>query len=731
MYKTNTYKIENNLNQYAILTVIIPIRATISRDISERIEYCISDKNLDRQKVEFIVVDDGSDNENHLRHKEVCDKLNIKYIYLDTRSINICMSRARNIGAMYSISKYIMFMDVDLYPYNGFYNDVLNEIHISRLDKFCNDFLMFGAIYLTKDLGTNTFFKSDESIRKNLFIHKLLENDKDYIEKFSTGTSVNVYNRYNYLSHGGYDEEFEKWGYEDLEFNSRIIYSSKKFPMPSNHLLDYQNFQNIVEYKGWKSIYRLYGDMSFQKGIILFHIWHDVDEQSDYIQGKLKNSKLFAKKQKDFFYEAKEPEALPSLNKGSTLLFSKTNPFIYNRKILPLLGKIHYLDENISSVSSILDYIKEHNISRVLMFNPYGTSKRLELYKILKQENKVVIIAERGALRDSVFYDYNGFNAESSSYDAVHWDKEITEEQRAVVLDYITEEKSLDYSLEKQNNRIGKTKLKEDLGISAEDKILFVPLQRPSDTVITYFCGSIKSYENFINLVQNVANDIDSTWKLVVKKHPLEDEAYKIENVVYSNHNIKDLLDASDAILLINSGVGLLGMLWEKPVYYCGEVFYSDDRINKNVKSSKELLDYIEKDFTPDIEIMHRFLYYILEVFYSFGTFKTKEIAWEDGGRMTITSSIDFYKIRNIVDEKINYYNDDKSRVSHKSILFDRYRNNLNNMNNSSRMTIKKDLFYYYKFLNLHNSSIMQMIKRIPLLGKFAVFIKHNILKWE
>lgn len=728
MYKIKTYNIEKELNQNVLLTVIIPIRATNSRDISERIKYCLCDKKLDREKVEFMVVDDGSSQINHLKHKEICENLNIRYIYLDTSSLNICMSRARNIGAINSISKYIMFMDVDLYPYNGFYNDIFNEIKISNLDKYCDDFLMIGAIYLTKELGMNLFFETDENLRKNLFIHKLLENDENYIEKFSTGTSVNVYNRYNYLSHGGYDEEFEKWGYEDLEFNCRMLYSSKKFPMPSNHFLDYQNFKNIVEYRGWKSIYRLYGDMTFQKGIVLFHIWHDVDDQSDYMQGKIINSQLFEKKQKDFFYNEKEPEALPSLNRGSTLLFSKTNPFIYNRKVLPLLGKIHYLDEKDSSIEFILDYIEKNNISRVFLFNPYGTNKRLELYKILREKKQEVIIAERGALRDSVFFDYNGFNAESSSYDAIHWDKKLTKEQIEFVEDYIKEEKSIDSSLEKQADRIGKEQLKKELGILPEQKILFVPLQRPSDTVITYFCGKIGTYENFINLVQDIVNTIDNSWKIIIKKHPLEDEAWKINGGIYSSHNIKDLLDVADAILLINSGVGLLGMLWNKPVFYCGEVFYGDDRINKNVTTSKELLTYLEKEFKPDMEISYRFLYYLLEEFYSFGVFSTKEIRWKDGGRMTVTNSIDFYQIRNITDEKLNYYTGTKSRISHESILFDRYRNDLNGEKTSY---IKRGLFYYYKSLNLHNSTSLQMIKKVPLLGKLALYVKHNIFKWK
>ena len=706
-----------------ILTVIIPIRAAKHIDIAQRLSYCLGDDYLTRDLIEFLVVDDGSHPKAKQVHQERCAALNMQYLYIDSSDKNFSIARARNLGAQMASTEYIMFMDIDLYTYNNFYNDILNEIKINQLQRYNNDFIMVGVIYLTQEHGTELFLNTDKSLRKNLFTHKLLENDTKYIEKFSTGTSVNVFNRIAYLAHGGQDEEFEQWGYEDLEFNLRFIYASKKFPIPKDRFLDYKNFRTIDEYRGWKSVYRLYGDMTFKKGIVLFHIWHPVDHQSDYIQGKAKNQALFEKKHKEYVEQKIEPQALPSKDAGATLLFTKTNPFIYNRTLLPLLGKIYYQDENTLNQDTIISYIKENKIDRVLMFNPYATQQRLDLYTRLQQNNIPTIIAERGALRDSVFYDYSGFNAQSKSYDAALWDKALSKQELVKVKEYIQEEKELDISLEKQAQRKDLNILRKNLHIQKNKKVLFVPLQRPSDSVIKYFCGDIQSYDNFINLVQETVNTISDDWVVVIKKHPLEDKAATIENAIYSEDNVKDLLELCDAVLLINSGVGLLAMVWEKPVYYCGEVFYNDDRINKKVTSTTELFEHLYAGFSPKQETLYAFLYYLIEEFYSFGKFTTQEIPWRDGGRMTITKEIEFYQVRNIANAKLNFYRGNTARIKRDSILFDRY---------SEKTQEQTPSFYQlYQSYGFNSSKLIRGIKKIPLLGKALLLFKHKVLQWH
>ncbi len=675
MFENNHLAAGKLSNGNAILTVVIPIRATPTRNISERIPFCLQDKSLNRNKIKFIVVDDGSGESDKLKHQRVCQENDIHYIYLDNSCEEVCISKARNVGSMHATTEYLMFMDVDLYPYDGFYDALLNEIEIQNLSQYCNDFIMIGVIYLTKKEGVEAFFNTKRKKRKNFFIQKLLEADNRKIEKFSTGTSVCIYNRYSYLSHGGYDEEFKNWGYEDLEFNIRKIRSSHKFQLPERFKENYEHFQTISEYVGWKSVYRLYGDITFQKGIVLFHIWHEVNHNSDYFSGTQRNWNLFEKKIAEYAINGKEPEPLPSLNNGSTLVFSKTNPFVYNRKILPQLGVIYYQDEGEFDATSILSYIKSNKIDRVLMFEPYAVPHRLKLYKSLKRHGIDVIKTGRGTLNDSIFYDWNDFDIESSSYNAIYWNHDLQEHEIERVKDYISKERQTSFSLDNQNEVVEENNPKNRLGVPSGNKVLFVPLQNPSDAAIKHFCGPIESYANFIELLKEVTSTLNKQWSMVIKNPSEEKKIFSVNGALYSDESTKDLIAIADAVLLINSDAGLLSMLWGKPVYYCGKIFYGDDHINREVKSSKELISGLYTNFQPDMDTIYRLLYYLLEEFYSFGKFTTEEVILENRDKMTITREIDFYKVRNIDTHKLNYYIENKARISDNSLLFDRYKN--------------------------------------------------------
>jgi len=658
------------------LTVIIPVRFSSSRGVIKRLDYLLKDNELDkhRKNINFIIVDDGSSLKERTLIQEKSKHLDLGYLFINSTDKPFSISRARNLGAIHARSTYIMFMDVDLVPYDGFYGELLSEIEIQNLEKFANDFIMISVIYLTEK-GGSEFLRIDSHLRKNKAINWLLLDNTNVIEKFSSGTSVCLYNRDIYLGLGGCDEAFEEWGFEDLEFNLRMIRAANKFSFPKAICDDYKNFSSIVEYKGWKSMYRLFGDITFQKGIVLFHIWHKVDKQSSYIRnGREKNRKLFQERCENFHKKQIKLPPLPDIHEGNTLLFSKTNPFIWNTGTLAKFGVIHFQEECSFTAESLLNYIKDHLIDRVLFHNPYASEHRQHLYNTIRSNNIPYMVAERGALRESIFFDSNGFNAESSSYDSKNWDKPLPKDGYNLVESYIGSEKKISTSLEKQTPRKNLNSLRLDLNIPLGNKILFIPLQRPSDTVIEYFCGDIESYNNFIKLVKKVVKKLPLNWSVIVKKHPLEDDCPDVGEVQFSNANIKDLIELSDYVLLINSGVGVLSLLWGKPVMYAGDVFYGDDRINKKVATYQDVLSLLNLGFKLDNETAYRFLYFLIAKFYSFGKFTTIEAPWKGNGRMTVTKDIDFYQIRNIGRQDLNMYVGMTPRISDSSILFDRYR---------------------------------------------------------
>ncbi len=287
----------NEGDAVAKVTVIVPIRGVPGRDVARRLTYAMADPQLKRGEVTFLVVDDGSPPERKKEHERICREHGIDFHYLDTGHLPVNMARARNAGVKRAKTKYIMFMDVDLHPYPGYYGDLLAETGRQGLARHEDDLVMTAVVYLTRD-GTERFFKISDERRKALFLEAAEKGDRSLIEKVSTGTSAVLLHRRRYLELGGYDESFEQWGYEDIEYNLRHIHASDRFPLPADFAKEIGRLSDIDVYRGWKSIYRLYGEMTFARKIVLFHLWHDIDRDSTYVRGYERNRQRFVRKLK-------------------------------------------------------------------------------------------------------------------------------------------------------------------------------------------------------------------------------------------------------------------------------------------------------------------------------------------------------------------------------------------------------------------------------------------------
>lgn len=655
------------------LTVIVPIRWSGDRhDALQRLKFLTHDLTMP-ETIEILVVDDGSPFSWAKEIESSCALLNFRYLRIDSELQTFSIGRARNLGAMHAKNSHIMFQDADLLPYPGFYSDVLTEMIVQKLDRYAERFLMFGVIYLTRN-ATQEYLDTDPALRKNQFIQYLLENDKTRIEKFSTGTSVTVWSRQYFLATGGNDPDFNGWGYEDLEYACRAIRRAKVFAIPEEFFLDFKNFQTISDYKGWKSVYRLFGDMTFKKGIVLFHAWHPIDQNGTYSKAKEKNRRLFEKKLEIFRNDGSEPTPLAMIEQGKTLIF-RNNPWVNNRWIAPFLGEIVYVDEKQISSDCLIQYIKDQEVTRVLFHNPYATDKMVEFYSLVRASGISYLVCERGALPGSVFFDPNGFNGESSSYEEKYWNFPLEERQLGELCEYVRCYKANNYFLEDQSDSIGPAALRKKLDIAIGKKVLFVPLQRPSDTVIKYLAEPINGYDGFISLLREFLNSLPPHWVVVVKRHPLELESPELPGAIFCDDgNVNDLIELSDSIFLINSGVGLLGLMYEKRVFYCGTAFYGHPKLSKQVSCLRDLNNGLNC-FLPDVNYIRRFVYYLVFNFYSFAKFTTRRVDWHDGTFMTATTAIEYAQVRFPGQAHVFYERRENIDIPNGSILYDRYRN--------------------------------------------------------
>ena len=309
-------------------------------------------------------------------------------------------------------------------------------------------------------------------------------------------------------------------------------------------------------------------------------------------------------------------------------------------------GELIFKSEHeFKSVHDLQPYLKDKKVSRVLMPNPYGNKKRLACYKKLKELKVEVICSDRGALPNTWFFD-QGFNADSASYAYEEWNNLLSESDTEEVEKYILNLTNSDKTLEEQGERLGGKKLKERLELDGK-KILFVPLQRPSDTVMKYFSGDVTSLNDFIDKISDIADRLENLgWVVILKKHPLEVDYLppKSKNVkyIYDAAHIYDLIEASDAVMLINSGGGVLSMAWNKPVYHFGDAFYSIPDVNKKITSVNDAVEEITKGLVVDKIKVNQFFHHLISKVYSFADFQTQKINDKDGGFRNITKNINF-----------------------------------------------------------------------------------------
>ncbi len=320
-------------------------------------------------------------------------------------------------------------------------------------------------------------------------------------------------------------------------------------------------------------------------------------------------------------------------------------------------GEVVFVDERSLPLGALLRRVSDEGFDRVLMPNPYGNETRLACYQALRAAGVTVVASDRGALPDSWFFDH-GFNHDSPSYAPRQWDHPITDPTREQnTRDYLRSLRSSGRALEAQGPRHGPQALRARLGLD-ERPMLFVPLQRPDDTVVRYFSGSVASLSQFVQRVAMLAQEQDAAgqpWNVVFKKHPLETERLPIagERMRYApdQTHVHDLLEASDAVLCLNSGVGLLSLCFGKPTGCFGDAFYAHRGLAVSLRSVEDARRFLHARPAPDSVKVERFVHHLRTRVYSFGRMHTELITGRRGAKQRITRHIEFQELRILGEE--------------------------------------------------------------------------------
>jgi hypothetical protein len=256
-------------------------------------------------------------------------------------------------------------------------------------------------------------------------------------------------------------------------------------------------------------------------------------------------------------------------------------------------------------------------------------------------------VFERGALVDSWFFDKNGFNADSSSYEPQNWNS--TRKDFHDVKNFCSRALEGSEALEAQGPRQDLKQLRQYLNCIGK-KILFVPLQRPNDTVIQFFMPHFSSYDRFVGFLDEVGRNLSEDWTIIVKQHPLEvcKPRFSTAQLLPDDIHFLDALKLCDAVALVNSGVGIYSIMANKPTYVFGRSFYNHEEITWSYgrESAKEVAEVIQSGYKMNRGAALKFINFLINDFYSFGTSNTYVSRENNGKKKSATDGIDFYTLR-------------------------------------------------------------------------------------
>lgn len=641
-----------------LITAIIPVRLSTDflYDEIARIERILSTLP---DCFSALVVDYGTSIERSGEIRSLSLSSGVKVVRVESSGQPFSVGHARDIGAQHASTPLVMFHDIDFLLSKESYEKICLEARLKGMPDNAYAFFALPGAYLTEPFTREylDLHASGDGAFADARVHNaVMTYDKGVFDQLTFAISAIVVNRLHLLAIGGHDKSFTGHGAEDFELMHRLSSYYPRGPRPRDY---YNNTRSnsIAQYEGFRAYYALYGIDIFQRGTILSHLWHPRRADAGYVGTN--NQARVAKIMRDFDGGV---TSLPPLTDEASpeytlmLIQPGTSPARALRHAFPAMGRFKCIPErSFETPDSLLDFVQSEGFTRVFFLNPYGNSHRLDLYRAVRAAGVRFVIFDRGSLNDSWFFDTTGFLGESASYSREKWDKDLSPEDKQFTEQWILNHRIANETLEKNGDRIGAEHLRQMLK-TGDKKVIFVALQRPSDTATVYFSGQCGSASEFNQWIFHIAEKLDPRQYVVVaKKHPLESVRPPIGNVLFAEDDthINDLIDLADKIVVMNSGAGLIAAAYGKPVICCGSSFYAHDGFAYGAENRDHLLSLLQQDLASDPETKLKFMKYLISEFYSFGKTEYLDKTEPDGSFRRIAKKTIFTDIRGLTPSPI------------------------------------------------------------------------------
>ncbi len=279
-------------------------------------------------------------------------------------------------------------------------------------------------------------------------------------------------------------------------------------------------------------------------------------------------------------------------------------PSLFNFAFAAGLYRAFYRRRAVAKYQAIHAALKQDTARCVLVFNGYLAPNALLDLAARELEMKRLYL-ENGFFPKTMQCDPNGINALSSlPREASFYDRLSKRETGA---NWPTE------------FAVRQSKLKDGATAGSPDNLpsnfIFVPFQVPSDMQILALSPWIKDMRHLYAEVDALASAFPDR-HFVIKEHPsfplsIQDNVASHKQILFRNGDTtRDLIERSDAVLTVNSTVGLEALASGKKVITLGEAHYAIDGLVLRAGDRQALHDAFSSlnAWQPDIERREKFV---------------------------------------------------------------------------------------------------------------------------
>jgi hypothetical protein len=331
-------------------------------------------------------------------------------------------------------------------------------------------------------------------------------------------------------------------------------------------------------------------------------------------------------------------DALSNILESQTFNYIEdiVNKYASNKINIQILSTSVVCNKLFETFYNIKPFVSRDTLDIVIIWN-IDTKKNREIFDYRKQKKLPVFCIERGCLPNTIYIDDNESIYKTDKFKRGLWNKPLCEKEHDLITNYIQQIKGQKCAVEKQ-----KIENISNINTKGFKQIIFCPLQRIDDTSITQYGGWVKSVDNFYSIMKKLSIQYKDVLFLI-KNHPTEilRNRYKDQTVNFKfvdGYHVNDILELCDKVILINSGVGVFSMMYNKPCGILGQSFYRIRDVNLKINSESDITTFIEnKSITVNEVVALCYLYY-LKFNYLYDANQTKDIST---GNKTVFNSND------------------------------------------------------------------------------------------